>query len=191
MGARAPSCNHEPGKGTFLRERYSNAGPICDSALDPDGPRLRGVRPASIARRREAQTRTWFAGIWRDFQPALSKRKPQERQPWRCSYNRGGWRCTSSQSKSLSFPWIRAVDKTLVLPVQGKLLGWYKRAIHPTPLHHHSNVSYVPRKDRKSAVQCASLYLHKIMLLPMRLPRGTRHFIREKRAISSFLDDLE
>ena len=87
---------------------------------------MRGVRSASMVRRREEETRTWFAGIWRDFQPALSKRKPQERQPWRCSYNRGGWRCTSSQSKSLSFPWIRAVDKTLVLPVQGSPPGWRK-----------------------------------------------------------------
>ena len=38
---------------------------------------------------------------------------------------------------------------------------------------------------------CAILYLHKIMLLPKGLPRGMRHFIQERRAISSFLDSLE
>ncbi len=94
---------------------------------------MRGVRSASMVRRREAQTRTWFAGIWSNWQPALSKRKPQERQLWRCSYNRGGWRCTSSQSKSLSFPWIRAVGKTLVLPVQGAHLDGARSRTHSPP----------------------------------------------------------
>ena len=54
---------------------------------------MRGVRSASMVRRREAQTRTWFARIWSNWQPALSKRKPQERQPFCASiFMPSSWR---------------------------------------------------------------------------------------------------